>query len=341
MNYWLHRISHEAELSYPLFSKGYLTIGFSDFTDDEFISKVLSGDRSYFNASFKEKWGLIPRARHSLWNFLRMSEGDIVIVPGWGSFSVCEIVGKMPLKIGETFSEGLKTRGDNVVYSNNHLLVSEQGKAYDLGFAWQVKVIHRNISRDKFADAKLTSRMKIRQTNANINDLKKSVDISIENYSINKPIHLHSVIIDKTADLVLDAIKTELNPDKFEKLVKTYFLTIGADSVYIPSKNKRDKEGDADIVAVFESIKLIIYTQAKFQKGRISEWGAKQIIEYKTNKESIDDGYNKIAWVITTANTFNEKAENLAKENEIQLINGPEFSKMLVNAGVGLLNKSL
>lgn len=341
MNYWIHRISHIAELSYPLLNKGFLTIGFSDFTDDEFIDKVKAGDWAYFNEQFREKWGSVPRTRHNLWNFLRMSKGDIVIVPSWGTFFVCEIESEVPLKIGETYSEGLKTWGDKVVSRNGNFLVSEQGKTYDLGFAWKVKVLHKNISRDKFADAKLTSRMKIRQTNANINDLKLSVEKSIENYSINKPIHLHSIIIDKTTNLVLDAIKAELNPDKFEKLVKSYFLTIGANSVSIPAKNERDKEGDADIVAVFENIKLIIYTQVKFQNGQISEWGATQINDYKTNKESLDDGYNKIAWVITTANTFNEKAENLAKDNEIQLINGQEFSKMLLNAGINLLNTNL
>ena len=39
MNYWLHRISYLAELSYPLFERGFLTIGFSDFTKKEFIDK--------------------------------------------------------------------------------------------------------------------------------------------------------------------------------------------------------------------------------------------------------------------------------------------------------------
>lgn len=341
MNYWIHRISHVAELSYPLLNQGFLTIGFSDFTDDEIIAKVKAGDWAYFNEQFRVKWGSVPRTRHNLWNFLRMTKGDIIIVPSRGTFFVCEIESEVPLKIGDTFSEGLKTWGDKVVSRNGNFLVSEHGKAYDLGFAWKVKVLHKNISRDMFADAKLTSRMKIRQTNVNINDLKLSVEKSIENYSINKPIHLHSIIIEKTANLVLDTIKSELNPDKFEKLVKTYFLTIGANSVSIPAKNERDKEGDADIVAVFENIKLIIYTQVKFQKGQISEWGATQISDYKTNKESLDDGYNKIAWVITTANTFNEKAENLAKDNEIQLINGQEFSKMLLNAGINLLKTNL
>lgn len=341
MNYWLHRISYKAELSYPLLDKGFLTIGFSDFTNKEFVDKVLENDWSYFESQFQEKWGNIPRIRHNLWKFLKFQKGDIVIVPSWGTFFVCEITDERPLLIGETYSDDLMTWGDKKVSSDGTYLFSESGKLYDLGFARGVKILHKNISRAKFADAKLTSRMKIRQTNSSINDLKKSIEKSIENYIENKPIHLHSIIVEKTTQLVLDSIKNELNPDKFEKLVKAYFKTIGANEVSIPAKNERNKEGDADIVAVFENIKLIIYAQAKFHKGKINEWGTNQILDYKTNKESIDDGYNKIAWVITSADSFNENAEKIATENEIQLINGLEFSKMLLNAGINLLNTSL
>lgn len=295
MNYWLHRISHIAELSYPLLDKGYLTIGFSDFTNEKFIDKVLEDDWNYFNNQFQEMWGKIPRTRHNLWRFLKFSKGDIIIVPSWGSFFVCEISDERPLLISETYTNDLKTWGDKKVETNGNHLISENGKIYDLGFARKVKILHSKVSRAKFADAKLTSRMKIRQTNGSINDLKKSIEKSIANYVENRPIHLHSIIVDKTANVVLDAIKTELNPDKFEKLVKTYFKTVGANDVTIPPKNARDKEGDADIVAVFENIKLIIYTQAKFHKGKVNEYGINQILDYKTNKESIDDGYNKIA----------------------------------------------
>lgn len=341
MNYWLHRISHIAELSYPLLENSYLTIGFSDFTKDEMIDKVAANDWNYFNNRFQELWGRVPKSRHNLWNFLKMSKGDIIIVPSWGTFNVCEITDDRPLLIGEAFSDDLKSWGDKKVSTNGTHLTDENGKVYDLGFARKVKVLYKEISRDKFADSNLTSRMKIRQTNSNINDLKSSIEKSIENYKANKPIHLHSIIIDKTANFVLETVLNELNPDKFEKLVKTYFKTIGANEVSIPAKNERNKEGDADIVAVFENIKLIIYTQAKFQKGQISEWGTTQILDYKINKESIDDGYNKVAWVITTANTFNEKAENLAKKHEIQLINGLQFSKMLLNVGINMLDKDL
>jgi restriction endonuclease Mrr len=337
-NYWLHRISYIAELSYPFLEKGYLTIGFSDFSNKDFIDKVLVDDWKYFNTQFQEKWGKVPRTRYNLWRFLKFNKGDIVIVPSSGTFFVCEIIDEKPLLISETYSDDLKTWGNKTVSTNGTHLISENGKAYDLGFARKVKILHKNISRAKFADAKLTSRMKIRQTNASINDLKKSIEKSVSNYMEDKPIHIHSIIVEKTANLVLDVIKTELNPNKFEKLVKTYFKTIGANEVTIPAKNAKDKEGDADIVAVFENIKLIIYIQAKFQKGKINAWGTNQILDYKTNKESIDDGYNKIAWVITTADTFNNEAEKIATENEIQLIDGLEFSKMLLNSGINLLN---
>jgi predicted Mrr-cat superfamily restriction endonuclease len=341
MNYWMHRISHQAQLSYPLLNQGYLTIGFSEFTEDAIIEKARSNNWSYFDRKFKEKWGLKPRTRHNLWRFLNFSQGDIIIVPSWGSFYVCEIEGEMPIKIGDAYNEGLKTWGDASVHKNGDLLTTEQGKVYDLGFAWKVKVLYKEISREKFADAKLTARMKVRQTNVNLNDLKTNIEASITNYAENKPIHLHSILLENTAEIVLKTIQNELNPDKFEKLVKAYFETIGANSVSIPAKNERDKKGDGDIIAVFEHLKLIVYTQVKFHKGKTNNLGAEQIIEYKANRESIDDGYNKTAWVVSTAKSFNEKAENLAKENEIQLINGIEFSKMLLNAGINLLNKNL
>src|SRR5690606_12203439 len=293
--------SHLAELSYPLLDKGFLTIGFSDFTYSEMVDKVLENDWNYFNTQFKEMWGNVPRTKQNVWHFLKKEKGIIVIVPSWGTFYVCEIIDDKPLLAGEAFSNDLKNWNNKPVVRNGNYLARENGGNYDLGFARKVKVLYKNISREKFADAKLTSRMKMRQTNAKINDLKLSIENAIENYIENKPIHLHSSIIEKATNLVLETIKSELNPDKFEKLIKIYFKTAGANEVYIPSKNASGKEGDADIVAVFENLKLIIYTQAKFQKGQISEWGANQILDYKTNEESIDDGYNKVAWVVTTA----------------------------------------
>ena len=336
-NYWLHRISHIAELSYPLLERGFLTIGFSYFTGREFINKAIEGDRDYFEAEFeKVSWG--KRRKHNLWRFLHeFKKGDIVIVPSKGAFSVCEIIDEGPLLINETHSDDLKTWTNKTILTNGTHLISEEENRYDLGFARKIKILHQNISRAEFADAELIARMKIRPTNASMNILKKSIEKSIANYKEDKPIRLYSTIVEKTANPILEAIKTELSPDKFEKLVKTYFETIGANNVSIPAKNERDKEGDADVIAVFENIKLTIYIQVKFHKGETKEWEVNQVLDYKINKESIDDGYNKIAWVITSADSFGDEAQKIAVENEIQLIDGLEFSKMLLNAGINHL----
>ena len=73
-------------------------------------------------------------------------------------------------------------KDDKIVATDGIHLLSAKGEKYDLGFARKVKILYKNISRAKFADAKLTSRMKIRQTNVNINDLKSSIEKCIENY---------------------------------------------------------------------------------------------------------------------------------------------------------------
>ena len=160
---------------------------------------------------------------------------------------------------------------------------------------------------------------------------------SLKNYEANKPIHLHSILLEKTARLVVELLTTQLNPSKFKKVISVYFKTIGVAEVTIPDKNTRGKEGDADIIAVFENMKLIMYVQAKFQSGQINQWAANQVLDYVSQQDRLDDGYNRIAWVITTADSFNSEAQKTAAQNQIQLINGLDFSKMLLNARVDLL----
>jgi hypothetical protein len=157
-----------------------------------------------------------------------------------------------------------------------------------------------------------------------------------KNHTTNQTTHRQIITDDKVVVNLLETIKSELNSDKFEKLVRSYFMTLGAISFNISEKHERDNKGHTYLIAVFEKIKLIIYTQVKYQKGQTSEWGTTQFLDFKINRESIDDGYNKIAWVISSANSFKEKAVNIAKKNNIQLINGYEFSKMLLNVGIRL-----
>jgi predicted Mrr-cat superfamily restriction endonuclease len=346
---WLHRISHCAAVSYPLLEKEYLSIGWSDFSTAEFIEKSCGENGGkYFDATIQDKHDCLPRGRWSLWYFIHdMKKGDRVIVPTAGAFSVFEIEEDKALSIGEIRNLGVEIKD----WSGNLIETDERGYLYnpsekkvvDLGFFRKVKPKAIAISRYDYADAALTARMKIRQTTAAISDLKDSVEKALLASNAEKPLSIYSQIVDKTRQPILDTIKSELSDGKLEYLAKWYFERIGATNVYIPAKNERDKEGDADVVATFEPIKTIIYTQVKFHEGETSPWAIEQITNYKLQKEKegMDDGYSKIAWVISTCDRFSEEARNMAKEAKIQLFDGATFATMLLEAGIANMNGSV
>ena len=199
------------------------------------------------------------------------------------------------------------------------------------------------MSRKDFADAALTARMKYRMTNTHISDLEESVEKAITSFEKNKPINLYSDILEKISPHVLKSLESELNPDKFESLVKFYFEQNGATDVYIPPKNESRKEGDADVIAIFEPIKIIIYAQVKFHdvKSDTNKWAVEQIKDYRNNKEAMDDDYTKIAWVITSANEFTEDCKLIAQEEKVHLIDGNRFAEMIIEAGILELNKTI
>lgn len=348
MNYWLHRISHHAEVSYPLLDKNILSIGFSDFLNQGFIDAVLKDDTwekrwNTLEKRFDETWGNRPRTRHNLWRFIDgFKKGDRIVVPSWGVFSVYELVSEKPQPISNIRTENLKDWHKKPLTMENGLLKRE-GNLIDLGFYWEVKPIAKKISRKDFADSALTARMKIRTTNTNIFNLKDSVEKAIISFEKDKPINLYSEILEKITPQVLKSLKSELNPDKFENLVKFYFERNGATDVYIPAKNEKGKEGDADVIAIFEPIKTIIYAQVKFHniKSETNKWAVEQIKDYRNNKETMDDDYTKIAWVITSANGFTENCKRIAQEEKVHLIDGNRFSEMIIEAGILDLNKTL
>ena len=132
-------------------------------------------------------------------------------------------------------------------------------------------------------------------------------------------------------------IHEELAPDKFESLIKWYFKRVRASEVDIPSKNESDKEGDVDIIATFEPIKVLVYVQAKFHDpgSQTDEWAVEQIqayVEHRDNSQE-DDGYAKVLWVVSTCDDFTDDCMKMAKAKGVTLINGREFARMLIDAG--------
>ena len=164
-NYFLHRISggsNAHKTSYELLGKGYLSIGWRDFSSNDFLGKVeLSGIEAIEN-KYKEMGWHIRRNRWCLWRFVKqMRKGDIVLVPGypnWDCMSLYEIA-------------------DDAVYTLDNLPENIQyiEQDVDLGFFRKVIAIKENIPRVN-ADDKLYRRLKIQQTNSCITDLSSELE---------------------------------------------------------------------------------------------------------------------------------------------------------------------
>lgn len=226
-------------------------------------------------------------------------------------------------------------------WNNKRVSKNEEGflrydeKTYvDLGFYRRIKfTVTERIPRAEYADQALFSRLKIRQTNADISDLKDSIEEAIRRFQAKKPIHLKASIVEETWKTVLQNIHKLQNDMKFEQLVEWYLKSIGGTGVYTPVKNESPTEdGDADRVAFFEKIGVAIMVQAKKHTDQTNSWAVDQIKLFKKNH--VFDRYKTILWVISTCDSFSEEALNLAEENQVRLINGEEFAKMIIEVGL-------
>jgi hypothetical protein len=271
-----------------------------------------------------------------------MDKGDWVIVPSWGTFSIYEIEEPCAILTSEMALDDSFNAwgGRKILFDESKFLILKDEKEYlDIGFLRKVKLIAKDISRYDYADAALISRMKVRNTNANISDLKESIKKAYDSYKANKPLNLKSILYEISTEYWLNAILSELNETKFEGLVQNYFWKVGATEVYIPSKNEADKSGDVDVVATFESIKTIINVQVKYYRGQTSDWAIQQIRDFAKTKEGMGDGYSRQYWVISSSDSFSNEGIKLAVENNVLLIDGRQFVQMVMDAGIQNINE--
>lgn len=338
MKYWLHRITggdNALEFAHPLlFTHNYLSIGWSDFSEDAFVLDVKNrGGKAIDEVMQNAGWGL-PRNRWNLWRFIKgMAKGDIVVVPTWGDFSLFEIADdevlsneSMDATIYQDWNGKKASRNENGYFQN------EGGNIIDLGFYRKVKPVLLHIPREGYTDQELYSRMKIRQTNADISDLKESIEYAQKAFEDKKPINLKEQIVEETAPKLLALIEKFTNDLKFEELVGWYLESLGA-RVETPSKNDScTEDGDADKVGYFENIKTAIMVQVKKHEGTTDDWAVQQIKAFKAN-HNYSDYYTQM-WVISSCEKYSEKALNEAETAGVRLINGNEFARMILDAGL-------
>lgn len=342
MKDWLHRITggdNAIEFAHPLlFSNNYLSIGWSDLSEDAFIKDVKErGEEAINTAMQKAGWKLpLPKNRWNLWRFINeMKKGDLVVVPTWGEFSLFEIEDDLVLSNQSMEVSLFKDwNGKYAVLNEDGYLYNAEGKCVDLGFYRKVTPIELNIPREGYTDQDLYSRMKIRQTNADISDLHISIINAYNAFIEKKPINLKDKIVEETAKKLLDLVEKFTNDIKFEELVRWYLKSLGA-RVEKPSKNEsKTEDGDADAVGYFDSIKTAIMVQVKKHKenSETDDWAVQQIKAYKANHNYGD--YFTQMWVISSSKKFNDEAKNLAEAEGVRLIDGIEFAKMILDAGL-------
>jgi len=251
-----------------------------------------------------------------------MKQGDYVLIPRPWRFDVYEIEDNEILC--STDMEGLWK--------------SQQWPSVDLGFFRKVKVVETEIPREKFSSADLIRKMKFQGTNLKLStSVSQDILDAIKRYRDNRPINIREEIIQTCEQDVLNVIKKLSSPHKFEDLVQDYFKCIGADVVTKPSvcRNKTTC-ADADVEAIFNNSRTIIYIQVKFQ----NDTSLKAIEQVKLwreehSKQKID--YVMGAWIISSG-FYSQQMQDLAIENNILLIDGHEFAKMLLKCGVEQLN---
>lgn len=299
-HYWLHRVSHEGGLRF-FAEESRITIGFSDAAAVPEVGSAIDNHKyDDFCIAYKHVYnGNIERSKNSLWRFaVEMSIGDWVIVPcPWG-FYVCEVTGMAEI-------------------SNR--------RGLDIGWEREVKRFGDVLSpREDFANISLLSRMKCRQTNLCIDDLKDAVVSAKERKRLN--------LVDDLSEKLLSSLNGYGKPEGVERLVASVFEAMGAE-VQIMPKNYSDKKGDCDVEAVIPTLRLVVSVQCKKHAGQTDASAILQIAEY-SEARLLPEGWMHWKWVVSTADGFTPEAENKARENNIRLIAGKEFARMLLNAGL-------
>lgn len=247
-----------------------------------------------------------------MWRFLReMQVGDLVVVPYGSEFYLASIKGE------PTYTESKV----------------DEDTAYRRDVAWlnQKRPIPRTIARSA-----LLSRMKIQGTCAYATDLYEQITECLEAAASGQTPSFRGDLQARLIRETLDEIRSgRMENFGFERLIQDVLIGLGAKETRIVPRNQ-DK--GADIVAVFlvaGSIQQVLAVQAKhwMPEPPVGSDVVDQLIK-GIEAESADLG------MIVTSGAISEEAVEAAqkffeeKGIRIQLLNGEDFAKLIVESGI-------
>lgn len=185
-SYWQHRIKYEERISFPLLDSGILSIGFSDFSEDENITAILNDPTRITLSRLAEAahWEGCPNSVFDLKRFLQMECGDIVLVPLPScTFSIYKVLDVSASCIKDLPMHNLKDWNGKDVYMEGNLLHAKgESEVLDIGFFRKVRLIDgcEEIPSENYP--LIYRRMKAHQTTLKIDDISESVENAIRDF---------------------------------------------------------------------------------------------------------------------------------------------------------------
>jgi hypothetical protein len=188
--------------------------------------------------------------------------------------------------------------------------------------------------------AGLISRLKYQGTCVSASDLIKDVEKALENSKKNLIPNFKNQLNDSLRQEVVKFLiskESYLDDRKFENLVRQLMIGLGAKSSIIPSKTRyKNSIADIDVLADFIHLGLKIYIQVKKHNKESDDYAVRQLL--KAMQIDNPDGSNPISGWVVTSGRFTEKAEKLANENGIKVVNGEDLAEMIVSVGLEKFN---
>jgi len=248
-----------------------------------------------------------------MWRFINeMNNGDLVVVPHNSKFYVAEVSG-------------------DAIFSKEH---PRSGSTYRRPVRWLngKKPIPRIIAKSA-----LTSRMKTQGTCTGASDLFAEIEDCVELAKTGRQPTFQEDLETRLVSETLDELrKGRIDSFGFEHLISSVLLNAGATGVKVVA---RSKDKGADVLATFlvaGTFQQIIAVQAK-------HWQA----EPPVGPDVIDQLIAGIEFeqanlgMIITSGTISDAASDAAdayfeeKGIKIELVDGEQFAKMIVEHGVG------
>ena len=248
-----------------------------------------------------------------MWRFIRdMEAGDLVVVPYGSEFYVAEV------------------EGDAVYLQDKR----REDSAYRRKVTWLNA--KQPIPR-AYAKSALISRMKIQGTSASATDLVAEIRDCLEIAASGAAPSFHTDLQSRLIEQALSELhQGRIDSFGLENLIKNLLQSLGAKEARVVP---RSQDKGADVVATFlvaETFPLVVAVQAKHWKPEppVDRHVIDQLV-LGMEAEGADLG------MVITTGSYADDATIAAKEHfesagkKIELVDGEQFAKMIVEHGIG------